>query len=115
MKKLFTMVSSAMFITACIAVYGQNDPALAKNNQPAEPEAPEAGSASVEKIEKAAVELAPVNSEAFKIIKRTTTESKVGPNGEDLIIKGNRFYYLDEKGKKVKVRNNELKQRPKHS
>jgi hypothetical protein len=104
-----------MFITACIGVYGQDDPTLAKNNEPTGIEAAEPESPPDQKIEKAPLELAPVNSQSFIIIKRTATENKVGPQGEDLIIKKNRFYYLDEKGKKVKVRNRELKQKPKHS
>lgn len=114
MKKLFTMVSSAMLFTAGITVYGQSAATLAKNDQPARIQATKSTASNL-KIEKAPLEVAPVNNASFTIIKRTTTETKVGPNGEDLIIKGNRFYYLDEKGKKVKVRKSELKEMAKHS
>src|SRR5688572_31905940 len=41
--------------------------------------------------------------------------NKVGPNGEELIMKKNKYFYLDEKGKKVKVKNSMLRDRPKHS
>jgi hypothetical protein len=97
-----------MFLTACIAVYGQNDATLAKNVQPAAMDVAEPTSVD-EKITNAPVEIAPVSNASFKIIKRTPAESKVGPNGEDLIMKGHRFYYLDVTGKKVKVRKAEMK------
>lgn len=41
--------------------------------------------------------------------------NKVGPNGEDLILKKNKYFYFNEKGKKIKVRNSSLRDRPKHS
>lgn len=108
------MVSSAMLITAGIAVYGQNDATLAKNHKPKGVEA-SIPSTSDEKIVKAPLEIAPVDITSFKIIRRTVTENKVGPNGEDLIIKGNKFYYLDGNEKKVKVRKTDLKEMAKHS
>ena len=86
MKTLFTLVNSTLLLTICGTVFSQSgDAALAGINYQNE-----------------------INS-------NKTKTKKVGPQGEELILKGNRFYYLNEKGKKVKVRKNDLKSRPKHS
>ena len=55
-------------------------------------------------------------STSFKLPnQRSTLDSKVGPNGEDLIQKKNRYFYINNSGKKIRVRQSELKDRPKSS
>lgn len=42
-------------------------------------------------------------------------DSKVGPNGEDLLIDRNGYYFVDDKGKKVRIDTKGLRDKPKHS
>ncbi len=42
-------------------------------------------------------------------------DSKVGPNGEDLLNEGDELYYLDVNGNKIKAKASELKEKAKHS
>src|SRR5690606_27211039 len=42
-------------------------------------------------------------------------EHKAGPNGEDLLLEDNNFFYIDETGKRVDVGVADLKDRPKSS
>jgi len=46
---------------------------------------------------------------------RSILNNKVGPNGEELFMKRNKYFYLNEKGKKVKVKSSMLRDRAKHS
>lgn len=121
MKKLFTLVSSTLLLIIYGNVFSQpEDPALVSRiGDQSEVKSGEAKNISetsgTKEVENATVEIAPVNFESFKMIERTRSEKKVGPQGEDLLIEGNRFFYLNDKGKKVKVRKNELKAMPKHS
>jgi hypothetical protein len=43
------------------------------------------------------------------------TSKKVGPKGEELFMKRNRYYYLNDAGKKIKVKSSELRDIPKSS
>jgi hypothetical protein len=47
--------------------------------------------------------------------KSSMLDNKVGPNGEALLMKKNKYYYIDQTGKKIKVRSSELKDKPKSS
>jgi hypothetical protein len=127
MKKLFTLVNSTLLLTICGTVFSQSgDAALAGVNYQNEINSNqnEINSKETKKLSEpsapkemgnAAIELAPITFESFKMIDRTRSEKKVGPQGEELILRGNRYYYLNEKGKKVKVKKNDLKSMPKHS
>lgn len=121
MKKSFTLVSSTLLLIIYGNVFSQpEDPALVSSigghTEVKSDEAKNISETSGTKVvENTALEIAPVNFESFKMIERTRSEKKVGPHGEDLLIEGNRFFYLNDKGKKVKVRKNELKAMPKHS
>ena len=42
-------------------------------------------------------------------------DSKVGPNGEDLLIDRKGYYFLDDNGKKVRIDTKGLRDKPKHS
>jgi hypothetical protein len=116
MKKLFTLVNSTLLLTICGTVFSQpENSALAGINYQNEVNAGETKKISDPPGSKDAVlTTATVTFEPFKMIERTHSEKKVGPQGEDLIMKGHRFYYLNEKGKKVKVRKNEMKAMPKY-
>jgi len=46
--------------------------------------------------------------------KKYDINNKVGPNGEEIFLKGSKYYYLNDKGKKVKVKNAQLKDKPKY-
>jgi hypothetical protein len=46
---------------------------------------------------------------------RSILDTKVGPNGEELFMESNDYYYLDGTGQKVKTNTKELKDKPKHS
>src|SRR5688572_18364902 len=47
--------------------------------------------------------------------KHSTLNNKVGPNGEQLLMKKNRYYYINDGGKKVKARKSILRDKPKSS
>ena len=39
----------------------------------------------------------------------SSTIDKVGPNGEQLFMERGKYYYMDEDGKKVKVKKSEVR------
>lgn len=47
--------------------------------------------------------------------KNSILESKTGPNGEDIQMDKNGYYYFDEAGKKVRIDARDLRDKPKHS
>ena len=47
--------------------------------------------------------------------KRSVLNNKVGPHGEALFMKNNKYYYLDDAGKKIKVKRIDLTDKPKSS
>ena len=47
--------------------------------------------------------------------KHSILNNKVGPNGEELFMKKNKYYYIDGAGKKVKARRTDLTDKPKSS
>lgn len=47
--------------------------------------------------------------------KRSILDTKAGPNGEDIQMDKNGYYYLDEGGKKVRTDVKALRDKPKHS
>lgn len=47
--------------------------------------------------------------------KNSILESKTGPNGEDIQMDKNGYYYFDEAGKKVRIDAKALRDKPKHS
>ena len=116
MKIVFTLTCSVAMM--CHFVQGQ-DTALAKidkiegtikKDATAEKEAP---ALTVE-------EVAPEKPEStFKIPdysgKHSILNNKVGPNGEELFMKKNKYYYIDGAGKKIKVRSTNLADRAKSS
>lgn len=47
--------------------------------------------------------------------KHSILNNKVGPNGEELFMKKNKFFYINGAGKKIKARRADLADRPKTS
>ncbi len=117
MKMVFTLACSAAMI--CNFVQGQ-DTALAKidktertikKNAATEIEAPVLNfeEASIEKKSESTFKLPDYSG------KHSILNNKVGPNGEELFMKKNKYYYIDGAGKKVKARRTDLTDKPKSS
>lgn len=47
--------------------------------------------------------------------KSSVLDSKAGPNGEDIQMDKNGYYFVDDAGKKVRIDTKDLKDKPKHS
>jgi hypothetical protein len=116
MKIIFTLTCSVAMM--CHFVQGQ-DTALAKIDKmegTVKKEATTKIEAPVLKVE----EVAPGESEStFKLPdysgKHSILNNKLGPNGEELFMKKNKYYYIDSAGRKIKVRRNDLTDRAKSS
>jgi len=117
MKIVFTLAWGAAMI--CNFAQGQ-DTTLAKidkmestikENATTETEAP------VLNVEEVGVEKK--SESTFKLPdysgKNSILNNKVGPNGEELFMKKNRYYYIDDSGKKIKARRTNLTDKPKSS
>jgi hypothetical protein len=117
MKIIFTLACSAVMI--CSFVHCQ-DTALAKIDKI---------ESTIEKnvttkIEVPVLVAEEVSSEkkiesTFKLPdyagKHSILNNKVGPNGEALFMKKNKYYYIDGAGKKIKARRTNLTDKPKSS
>ncbi|HZB14484.1 MAG TPA: hypothetical protein VE467_15695 [Chryseolinea sp.] len=72
-------------------------------------------------MQKLVVEEAPAEKSETKFTlpdysgKQSVLNNKVGPHGEALFMKNNKYYYLDDAGKKIKVKRNDLTEKPKSS
>jgi hypothetical protein len=115
MKKIFTLACSVAMI--CNFAYGQ-DSTLAKIDEM------ETKKNTTSKVEVQASDVEEVSTEkksesTFKLPdyseKRSILNTKVGPNGEELFMKKNKYYYIDGAGKKVKARRTDLTDKPKSS
>lgn len=65
--------------------------------------------------DKSAVKFKVPVSKVSKKEKGFSWNDKVGPNGEELWMKRNKYYYTNTEGKKVKAKIRDLKNGPKHS
>ena len=114
MKKVFTLACSVALI--CNFAHGQ-DATLAKiderevttNATKVEVQVSNVEDAVTEKKSESTFKL-PDYSEKNSILK-----TKVGPNGEELFMKKNKYYYIDGAGKKVKARRTDFTDKPKSS
>jgi len=115
MKKVFTLACSVAMI--CNFAHGQ-DATLAKiDERESTTNAATKVEVKVSDVEEVATEkksestfILPDYSEKHSILK-----TKVGPNGEELFMKKNKYYYIDGAGKKVKARRTDFTDRPKSS
>jgi hypothetical protein len=48
-------------------------------------------------------------------VEKTSDFNKVGPNGEEIFLKGHKYYYLNNEGRKVKIKSSQMKDKAKHS
>lgn len=124
MKKLFTLACGVALIAGCSVAHAQTeDSALArvdrkKNASKEEP------AKSVTVTEGENLKQANVAPETKFVVPPAGTDrnskdailnNKVGPNGEELFMKKNSYYYINSDGKKVKVKKSMLKDKPKHT
>src|SRR5687767_2306270 len=117
MKMVLTLACSAAII--CNFAQGQ-DTTLAKIDKPESTIKKNAATeieASVLDVEKVSAEKK--SESTFKLPdnsgKHSILNNKVGPNGEELFMKKNKYYYIDSAGKKVKARRTNLTDKPKSS
>lgn len=125
MKKLLTLACSvAMLNTFLLFDVQSQDSALAKIDQKLDmekkTEKPGESEPSMP-LEQPSADVHTTPSEKFVLPynsreqKRSILNTKVGPNGEELMMEKDFYYYIDEQGNKVKVKLTELKDKPKHS
>lgn len=127
MKKLFTLACGVALIAGCTVAHAQaEDSALArvdrkKNASKEEP----AKNVTVTEVEEGEnlkqVNVAPATkfvvppAATDRNSKDAILNNKVGPNGEELFMKKNSYYYINNDGKKVKVKKSMLKDKAKHT
>lgn len=124
MKKLFTIACSVALLNIFSLAHAQTqDSTLAKAEVKKSTPNPAVGEIATTTMEKSSIVSTPSSTVSpltqFKIedvrMKRSALDNKVGPNGEEVLMRNNKFYYLDDQGKKVKVRSSALQDKPKHS
>jgi hypothetical protein len=115
MKKLFTLACSAAMI--CNFVQGQNTTLAKIDETESKKDTPTKIEAQVQDVDEVSAEKK--SESTFKLPdysgKHSIRNSKVGPNGEELFMKKNKYYYIDDAGKKVKARRTDLTDKPKSS
>lgn len=128
MKRLFTIACSVAMLTIFLPCHAQTqDTALAriddvnespadqkKNNLTTEPLSPLKSTGGTEEMAPNANFISPATPD-----KRNSADwilkHKAGPSGEELIIDGDVYYYIDGKGAKVKVDPSSLEDNAKSS
>jgi len=114
MKKVFTLACSVTLI--CNFAHGQ-DATLAKIDERESTTNATKVEVLVSDVEEAST--VKKSESTFKLPdyseKKSILKTKVGPNGEELFMKKNKYYYLDGSGKKVKARRTDLTEKPKSS
>jgi hypothetical protein len=126
MKKLFTLACSVAMLNTFLLVDAQSqDTALAKIDQKLDVEEQkqklDGPKHDLSPLEQPSVDIHTAPVEKFVLPfnsleqKRSILNTKVGPNGEELMMEKDFYYYLDEHGNKVKVKLTELRDKPKHS
>jgi hypothetical protein len=130
MKKFITIACGAAFLHVCSVAFAQNqeiasvtytsvkktekvDIVSTSPTREAIREKEE-GTKDAAKIESSNFDHARASYELRKDHKKFDINNKVGPNGEEIFLKGSKYYYLNDKGKKVKVKNAQLKDKPKY-
>jgi hypothetical protein len=130
MKKFITIACGAAFLHICSLAFGQNQEiasvtytSVKKTEKVDNVSTPsmtegiiekEEGTKDAAKIESSNFDHARASYELRKDHKKFDINNKVGPNGEEIFLKGSKYYYLNDKGKKVKIKSIQLKDKPKH-
>ena len=127
MKKLFTLACGVALIAGFSVAHAQTeDSAIArvdsKKNAPKEEPAKDVTITGEEENESLKqVNVAPSTkfivppAATDKNSKDAILNNKVGPNGEELFMKKNSYYYINSDGKKVKAKKSMLKDKAKHT
>lgn len=120
MKGQFTIACSVAMLGFFLASHAQNlDPAIARvddrtTKNPSKTALEKPASAKEEKLEANTRFVVPANT-AERGSAQWILDHKAGPNGEDLQHEDNKFYYIDEAGKRVEISAADLKDKPKSS
>ena len=130
MKKFIAIAYGAAFLHVCSLAFAQNQEIASvkyssvKKTEKADNINTVPTKAAVIENEEGTKDVAKSESSNFEQVrtsyqlrednKKYDINNKVGPNGEEIFLKGNKYYYLNDKGKKVKVSTAQLKDKPKY-
>ena len=130
MKKFIAIACGAAFLHVCSLAFAQNQEIASvkyssvnkteKADNINTPPTNEAVTANEEvtkdaaKIESSNFDQVRTSYQLREDHKKYDINNKVGPNGEEIFLKDSKYYYLNDKGKKVKVKNAQLKDKPKY-
>jgi len=116
MKMVFTLACGVAMI--CNFAYGQ-DTTLAKIDKMEHTTKKDVTTKAEIQVLDVEVSVEKKSESTFKVPdysgKHSILNNKVGPNGEALFMKKNKYYYMDGAGKKIKVRRTDLTDKPKSS
>lgn len=105
-KKLFAIIS---FLAVPVVAIAQDDSAHGTVKQVKE-DFKEAGTEIKETAVQVGNKAAEIGVNAFSTVKDTRIKDKTGPNGQPVYIDSrSRYYYINERGKKVYIHRSELK------
>ncbi len=119
MKKLFTIVFSAALMGLCSLAHAQVQDTSSTNlsGQPAveQGEATQSDDAKTREAERpqSTDDQLQNDADAMKENFEGDTIDKVGPNGEELFMERGKYFYINEEGKKVKVKKSAVRDKSK--
>jgi hypothetical protein len=121
MKKLVTSLSIASVLSVCTLAQAQSqDTAIARIDNTKKTEGLKATESNPKNevvsdqitVEPNAKFILPQPQEKST---KGSLNNKVGPQGEEVFRDNRKFYYFNSEGQKVKIKSNELRDKPKHS
>jgi hypothetical protein len=124
MKNLSALLSGVAVLFLISTAHAQpQDTALARIDNKITPKKTERSIGGPEKISEPSVEEVEAVPQVKFVVpetknrnsKQSIIDGKVGPNGEELLMDKNGYYYFDEAGQKVRTSVEALKDKPKHS
>jgi uncharacterized protein YxeA len=108
MKELLKMVCAAIVIVICSQSFAQGQD-TASTNYKQENRTEESDQSSQDSNDQTTDQQLEEDADKMKENFEGSTIDKVGPNGEKLFMEKGKYYYIDEEGKKVKVKKSEVK------
>ncbi|WP_276374796.1 hypothetical protein [Chryseolinea sp. H1M3-3] len=119
MKKLLTIVFGVALMGLCSLVNAQNQDTASTNisGQPAveqgdDTQSDDAKTQEAERLQSTDDQLQNDADEMKENFEGATID-KVGPNGEKLFMERGKYYYMNDEGKKVKVKKSEVRDKSK--
>ena len=118
MKNLITPFSIAAVLSVCTLTHAQTqDSALARVDNTKKTDElpttkPAANNAEQVNVEPQSKFVLPKANEKSS---KENFNNKVGPQGEEVFMERKKYYYINSDGKKVEVKQAELRDKPKHS